>query len=141
MKRDARLRRCGERRAPRRLHGHRDRRSRLTRNTLRLYRALGLQPRYIELADGLVRLADSSRRARQAWIEHVLAPHARLVAEQMRDDLTFHGAAYVHVGFDLDTEVVTLDRIPPETIQPSWPETPLTQAQADQLDELELGPS
>lgn len=60
------------------------------------------------------------RERERLYIDNVLRPHAeRASAEitlQLRRDLTLRGEAFVKVGWDLDREAATYERVPPSAI-------------------------
>lgn len=63
--------------------------------------------------------AESAERER-LYIEHVLRPHAERVSAEitarLRDDLSFRGEAFVKVGWDLDRQAATYERIDPSDV-------------------------
>lgn len=122
MKRDSRLRRSGER-VDRTLGGmYRRPRYYPTPTvrasvTARIARGMRLP---LRLLTGAPSYYAGYAEAEHIYIEHVLRPHAEHVtaemAEHLRHDLTFRGEAYVHVGWDLERDAVTYQRIPPDEI-------------------------
>lgn len=144
MKRDPRLRRCGERRTERRLHG------------LRLTPAFHLAQRIAAAYDLSFRPSYFKRMARamsdheraQARLIAALRTSASVVAanltRQLRRDFALYGEAHVAVHWDPVFGEPRHERIPPEhvaVVPPRWPDVPLTDEQARRLDDLELGPS
>lgn len=63
------------------------------------------------------------------YIENVLRPQAQRVSAritaQLRADFTFRGEAYVKVGWDVDREAATYERVPPSSILRSISDSPL----------------
>lgn len=65
--------------------------------------------------------------ARMQQAQEDLLAHYRRIATQVSRDLTaqlqrdmaYSGEAYVHVGFDLETQLPTVERVDPSEIEPS----------------------
>lgn len=69
------------------------------------------------------------RERERLYIDNVLRPHAeRVSAEitlQLRRDLTLRGEAFVKVGWDLDREAATYERVSPSAFRPTLPQAAL----------------
>lgn len=120
MKRDPRLKRSGERRAERRLHG-----LRLTdgyRAAQRIAAAfdLSFRPSYFKR---MTQAAQAHERAQAQLIAH-LRKTADIVAadltRQLRRDFALGGEAHAHCDWDVEADLPTVVRVPPEDITVSY---------------------
>lgn len=134
MKRDPRLRRLGERRGERRLHGPRFTSGyRLAQRIAATFGLAFTRGHFVRTA----RAAQAQYEAHERFVAQLKRTAAIVsgdLTEQLRRDGALYGEARVHCDWDDVLNEPTVERVPPQDWG-RWPHVPLTDAQAALLDE------